>query len=541
VVLKTEDVNDDIVLTDITSFTIRVLHQPPDTLSVIPGLDTILLEWEPTRCGTAAGYKIYRKLGGFDYIPDSCETGVPQYTGFELIDFVTGHFTTSYTDDNQGQGLVPGYDYCYRITAFYEDGAESISSMEICTTLVAGSPPILQVSVENDDITDGVIEVAWAVPVDLDSIYDGPYRYEVLRMVPGGNALEQVAMIPTADLRDTTYTDSGINTLIYPYTYSIRLHEEEGGVWRQVPGNEMATSQYIMIDGVDNALILNMRKRSPWLNSNYDIYRQSLSGPDFNLVGSTDGSVYTDTGLRNNQEYTYRSVGQGSRPLFGTTYYVVNTSHLATGIPIDTIPPCAPDLYVSSECDSVLAFNRLTWSFTADSCQDGDVIAFILYSRDSLYGAFEVLDTVSAMTFDFIDYPEGSIEKCYAVTAIDSFYNESPILPFCVYNLCGLYELPNVFTPNSDGINDVYVSFNLNDYVKRVNMHIYNRYGMEVFKTNDAGINWDGRVGNTGKLASSGVYYYICDVFEPRITGEVLRTLTGFIHVYSGDDNIIVE
>ncbi len=43
---------------------------------------------------------------------------------------------------------------------------------------------------------------------------------------------------------------------------------------------------------------------------------------------------------------------------------------------------------------------------------------------------------------------------CYAVSAIDSFENESAFsAKICVDN-CIMYELPNVFTPNGDGIND---------------------------------------------------------------------------------------
>ena len=541
VVIRTEDITGDIDLSDITSFFIYVLHKPPENLETLPGLDTIRLEWSASNCGTAAGYKIYRKLGSGDYTHHDCETGVPEYTGYEFLDFVTGQSTTHYTDDNHGQGLVPGYDYCYRITAFYDDGAESISSEEVCTQLIPGTPPILKVNVLSDSETNGEIEIAWAVPEDIDTIDDGPYQYQVLRMAPGETEFTPVAFVPaspTYDLTDTTFIDSGLNTLEYPYTYTVLLLYEEGGVWSQIPGNENATSQYIEIDGADNQLTLNMKKRSPWLNYKYDIYRENSSGI-FVLIDSTDESVYLDSGLVNNREYTYRTVGFGNRPLYGREYFTVNRSHLAIGIPIDTIPPCPPDLLVTSECDSIIPFNYLTWDPPIDSCADQDIIAYIVYSRDSLYGDFTALDTVDANATSYRDYPENSIEKCYAVTAIDSSYNESALLPYCVYNICGFFQLPNVFTPNGDGINDIYVSWNLNHYVKRVRMTIYNRYGKEMFKTENPDIEWDGRF--NGKLVSTGVYYYICDVFEPRITGTLLKTLTGFIHVYSGEDNGRVE
>ena len=540
VVIRTEDVTGDIDLSDITSFFIYVLHKPPEDLVALPGMDTIRLEWSSTKCGDADGYKIYRKIGSGPYTHHNCETGVP-VDGYELIDFVSGINTTFYTDDNQGEGLVPGFDYCYRITAYYDDGAESISSDEVCTTLIPGTPPILKISVLSDDESEGEIELAWAVPRYIDTIDSGPYRYQVLRMGPDEDEYIPVAFVPetsTYNLTDTTYIDTDLNTLVYPYTYTVKLFYEENGTWIQVPGNENASSQYIDIEGADNQLTLNMKKRAPWLNQLYEIYRQNPDGT-FILIDSTEESAYTDTGLINNREYTYRTIGEGARPLYGLEYHTVNTSHLGAGIPVDTVPPCPPDLFVTSECDSLVPYNYLTWNVPSDSCADQDIIGYNVYSRDSLYGSFELLISVGPDIFEYSDTAENSIEKCYAVTAIDSSYNESEPLPYCVYNICGFYYLPNVFTPNGDGVHDIYLSWNLGNYVQKVNMTIYNRYGKEIFKTENPDIEWDGRFND--KLVSTGVYYYICDVFEPRITGTVIKTLTGFIHVYSGDENITIE
>jgi gliding motility-associated-like protein len=539
VVLSTEDINNDISLVDLTSFSIRVLHKSPENLIALAGTDTIRLEWSKSKCGAASGYNIYRKIGSQPYIPDSCETGVPSYTGYELIDKVDDGDITYYKDDNHGNGLVPGYDYCYRITSTYSDGDESISSDEVCTVLVPGTPPILKVSVLTDNEINGQIEIAWAVPQGIDTIDSGPYRYEVFRMAPNENSFNSIAIIPSVDLSDTTYTDSNINTTLFPFSYTVILsYRDDSNNWIELPGNETATSQYIDIAAADNELTLTMKKRSPWLNERYDVYRKGVNAI-FNQIGITTGNVYIDDGLKDSSEYTYRTIGQGVRPLYGINYHIQNNSHLASGIPLDTIPPCPPDLFVTSECDSVAGFNYLTWEAPQDTCALQDIIGYIVYSRDSLSGPFTVLDTVPPAVLEYTDYPEGSIEKCYAVTAIDSVYNESELIPFCVYNLCGIYRLPNVFTPNGDGINDLYISWNLNDYVKTVEMKIYNRYGKEVYQTDDPSIRWDGRYNN--KLVSTGVYYYLCNVYEPRITGTVVRTLSGFIHVYSGDDNISVE
>ncbi len=96
-----------------------------------------------------------------------------------------------------------------------------------------------------------------------------------------------------------------------------------------------------------------------------------------------------------------------------------------------------------------------------------------------------------------------------------------------------MYMLPNVFTPNGDNVNDTYLSSNLNNVIEKVDMKIFNRYGQLIYETNDPAINWNGKYKNTDSTVPSGVYYYICDVYEPRISGTEIRTLVGFIHVYA--------
>jgi gliding motility-associated-like protein len=96
-----------------------------------------------------------------------------------------------------------------------------------------------------------------------------------------------------------------------------------------------------------------------------------------------------------------------------------------------------------------------------------------------------------------------------------------------------MYELPNVFSPNGDNHNELFISHNLNNVVEKVDMKIFNRYGLLVYETTDPAINWNGKFRNSDNKVPSGVYYYICDVYEPRISGIEIRTLVGFIHVYA--------
>ena len=68
-------------------------------------------------------------------------------------------------------------------------------------------------------------------------------------------------------------------------------------------------------------------------------------------------------------------------------------------------------------------------------------------------------------------------------------------------------------------------------------MRIFNRWGLQVFETENPDIYWDGKITGSDKLVTSGVYYYICDVYEYRLSGLTGYTLKGFIYVYSGEEN----
>lgn len=64
-------------------------------------------------------------------------------------------------------------------------------------------------------------------------------------------------------------------------------------------------------------------------------------------------------------------------------------------------------------------------------------------------------------------------------------------------------NIPNVFTPNNDGINDVFEIENLEHYPGSV-MVIYNRNGKKVFEHNDYYLNWW-----DGSNQAEGTYYYV--------------------------------
>jgi gliding motility-associated-like protein len=91
--------------------------------------------------------------------------------------------------------------------------------------------------------------------------------------------------------------------------------------------------------------------------------------------------------------------------------------------------------------------------------------------------------------------------------------------------------IPNVFTPNNDQINDVFL-IDLKGYEK-MNWRIYNRWGSEL-KTGELKIEneetielWDGRT-NVGVRVTDGTYYYIINLTKK---GGENETKKGFVQI----------
>ena len=88
--------------------------------------------------------------------------------------------------------------------------------------------------------------------------------------------------------------------------------------------------------------------------------------------------------------------------------------------------------------------------------------------------------------------------------------------------------IPNSFTPNGDGINDLFIISGIDAYPDH-RLTIYNRWEQKVFETKNYQNNWDGspnmKYGNNSKLLPEGVYFYF---FEESEGGKLHK---GFIYI----------
>ena len=80
--------------------------------------------------------------------------------------------------------------------------------------------------------------------------------------------------------------------------------------------------------------------------------------------------------------------------------------------------------------------------------------------------------------------------------------------------------IPNVFTPNGDGMNDKLQFFNI-DQTAEYNVQIFNRWGKKVYEGADALAHWDGGDSNQGTYFYVLKYKITCNGKEREVKGTV--------------------
>jgi gliding motility-associated-like protein len=103
--------------------------------------------------------------------------------------------------------------------------------------------------------------------------------------------------------------------------------------------------------------------------------------------------------------------------------------------------------------------------------------------------------------------PEENTTYCVIATDLDGCTGEECIEVTVLQPECDETDIfiPNAFTPNGDGNNDVL--FVRSNYVDAITITIYNRWGQEVFKTIDKDTGWDGTFNNELLQPDSYAYY----------------------------------
>ncbi|WP_191906980.1 T9SS type B sorting domain-containing protein [Adhaeribacter soli] len=539
-------------LVDLKAWNITVVGPAPTGLTATPQPNRqILLTWNQytvAGCANAEKILIYRRENLANFVPTTCQTGVPASTGYQKIGEV-GPNITSFTDNNNGQGLRPGANYCYLIYAQFPapKRGESLASLEVCAEVPILGTALTNVTVTETSLTNGKIQVRWSKPLGDLSQFTGPYQYRLQRAigVTDGQIYKQI--FSSANLDDTAFVDQGLNTQDSAYHYRLDFYYTNNGVLELLESSQPASSVRLTAESVGETMQLNWTYQVPWNNEprKHLIYReinQAFVLIDSVQAGPFSGS-YTDRGTFNNEPlrfgrtycYYVQTVGQFVNPKLPPV--VRNNSERFCAVVRDTTAPCPPTLSLALlNCDSLQQVpfgppfsNKLRWQpATGNECGN-DVKEFKIYYQAREGESFEYVATTPATSFLHQNLPVPS--GCYAVTAVDSSGNESRYSNIVCQDVCYFLELPNIITPNGDRANDTFRP-RQSAFIRSVRYQVYNRWGVKVFdKTTGPTIDWDGTADDGNRLAD-GIYYYLAEIeFAGRDPKASRRTFKGWVEI----------
>ena len=545
-------------LVDLHTLRIHVSGPAPQNLNAMSMGEAIRLTWDsPYDCEVTSdeyfrGFTIWRSQLPTAVDIDTCGTNLRDYNYTPIKFQVNAIENDSYLflDEEVEKGIT----YCYRVTAEFAllspggnpyNRVQSLPSNEICLQVSRDIPLITHVTVDKTGAVDGEVTIKWAPPLatDLDTVENpGPYRYLLLRSI--GIGTSDFTPIPGAAFDAITFSeltqirqfiDAGINTVGTGYTYALDFYATDtSNVFAQ---SQTASSVFLSLIGTDRRMLLNWEYQVPWFVNIHVVYRENIMTGAFDSIGMTEQKTYDDNPIINDREYCYYVKSIGSYGLEDIDDPLENLSQVNCAVPVDSVPPCRPILIVENNCDQnegepiTELVNRLTWHYNNGTCIDTSDIALTdIYFVSSITRDTVLLVTIEDGDGRFFEHLLSTDDiGCYFIIVTDVNGNVGQASDVVCSETCPEYDLPNAFTPNADGSNDVFRPYPYR-FISRVDMKIYTRWGNLVFETEDPDINWNGRDLN-GNEVKEDVYYYTCQVFSGGSLTEFVKqkTLQGFI------------
>lgn len=224
---------------------------------------------------------------------------------------------------------------------------------------------------------------------------------------------------------------------------------------------------------------------------------------------SVDGKVYTTaTTLRNICAGSYRFYIQDAGGCnYDTTFAVSQDAQLALSVGADTLIKLGDSVRIVAQVADTARIRQVIWQPLSDS-------------------------SIRNKPRSFEQVVRPTQQTTYKVTVIDTFGCSVTQYMTITINKDRPVFIPSAFTPNADGVNDIFM-VHASSVVKRIRrMQIFDRWGerffdRDNFQPNDPNQGWDGKI--NGKVALPNVYVYWLEI----------EYLDGVIEIIEGDFTLV--
>jgi gliding motility-associated-like protein len=367
--------------------------------------------------------------------------------------------------------------YCYRISA-YDDCGDTLHSPEVC------SETIIATASNNQN------QINW-------SNYSGNtfFRYLLYR---NGQALDTITSITSSSYTDnnvrcgSTYCYSLITEIVETTNAGNRIQSiSDTSCVKAISQNTPAAIQNLNSTISGSSVKLSWDKPTAFSVKQYQIKR-SVNGGSFSNYATSATNTYTDNSVDvNAEQYCYK----------------INYTDSCGQISASGSSTC-PVLLQGNEAGSGIV--DLSWnSYTGCSNGIQDYTLLILNPSDNTVKSSVNIGLSNSYTDNTADPNAVSLKYQIKATCSGPDTNTSFSNIFEINHNLKLF-LPDAFTPDGDGVNDVFIP--KGKYVQDFKMTIFNRWGEIVFYTDKFFEGWDGNY--KGEQATSDAYAYMIEVSD---------------------------
>ena len=374
--------------------------------------------------------------------------------------------------------------------------------------------------------------------IAVDSTGDGGKIYKWYNYNIGTNNFSEISTGISYNIDSTTSTIVNLSTGGYKVIIGSGADKQQYLAWVY-----NTTDRSVEIKLYQNTCKKIILDADPFINLNSNdlstslITVDTLTSTQYPLINSVTNYEWSaDTDLPINIYPSPRKIISGTMPTENTIFKVIVTDRFACNVE-DTL-----------NYEAIATKAKFSWRTYDENLkeigsgdQDGSIsepaplkVEFTNGSENGheyLWGFKEPVyedDTLRTTDFElepsFIYYYTDKTEagKTYTMWLKSFNYNEVEIcddsISFDINLQPVSIEFPNVFTPNGDGINDVFYCDSLGDGPISVNnfkITIFNRAGQVVHEYDGSIFDWkgwDGKVKNSNRDASEGNYYFVVEI-----------------------------